>query len=300
MALPTSGALTMDAIQTEFGGANPISMSEYYAGGTYVLSGVSGTNGAVPASPNSISFSNFYGTNGRRSVAITISGTENYNYVLNTAKAANYMAGKMDVTLTIASGARVGSSSVGSYALTVDTSWNSGDTITIVNNGTIAGRGGAGGAGGSSSVGGNGGVGGPAMYIQRAVTINNAGTIAGGGGGGGGGAFNAYTVKTTSYNDGGSGGGGGRGWVGGSGGALGTGTTSNGVVGGDGTFTGGGAGGNGTGGDGGAGGTFGGSGTAGTTTASAAGGSGGAGGNYINGNSFVTWSATGTRFGGAV
>lgn len=61
MTLQTSGAITLAQIQTEFGGSNPISMSEYYAGGAYVPSGTSGTNGAVPTS-GQISFSQFYGT----------------------------------------------------------------------------------------------------------------------------------------------------------------------------------------------------------------------------------------------
>lgn len=61
MALPTSGALTLADIQTEFGGSNPISLSEYYAGGSYVAAGTSGTNGAIPSS-GTISISNFYGT----------------------------------------------------------------------------------------------------------------------------------------------------------------------------------------------------------------------------------------------
>lgn len=43
MAPPTSGALTLANIQTEFGGANPISLSEYYAGGAYVPAGTSVT-----------------------------------------------------------------------------------------------------------------------------------------------------------------------------------------------------------------------------------------------------------------
>lgn len=61
MPLQTSGAITLADIQTEFGGANPISLSEYYAGGAYVPAGTSGTNGAVPSS-GAISLSNFYGT----------------------------------------------------------------------------------------------------------------------------------------------------------------------------------------------------------------------------------------------
>jgi hypothetical protein len=61
MAIPSSGALALSAIQTEFGGANPISLSEYYAGGARVPAGTTGTNGAVPSS-GTISVSKFYGT----------------------------------------------------------------------------------------------------------------------------------------------------------------------------------------------------------------------------------------------
>jgi hypothetical protein len=61
MALPSSGPLTLAQIQGEFGGSNPISLSEYYAGGGLVPAGTSGTYGAVPSS-GTISIRNFYGT----------------------------------------------------------------------------------------------------------------------------------------------------------------------------------------------------------------------------------------------
>ena len=61
MAIPSSGPLTLTDIQTEFGGATPTSLNEYYAGGSYVPSGTSGTYGAVPSS-GQISLQNFYGT----------------------------------------------------------------------------------------------------------------------------------------------------------------------------------------------------------------------------------------------
>jgi hypothetical protein len=61
MAIPSSGPLTLGDIQTEFGGSNPISLSEYYAGGAYVPAGTTGTYGAVPSS-GEISIRNFYGT----------------------------------------------------------------------------------------------------------------------------------------------------------------------------------------------------------------------------------------------
>lgn len=61
MALPSSGPLTLANIQTEFGGSNPISLNEYYAGGGLVPAGTTGTYGAVPSS-GTISIQNFYGT----------------------------------------------------------------------------------------------------------------------------------------------------------------------------------------------------------------------------------------------
>lgn len=61
MTLQSSGAIKFSEIQTEFGGSNPVSASEYYAGGAYVPSATSGVNGAVPTS-GAISVSKFYGT----------------------------------------------------------------------------------------------------------------------------------------------------------------------------------------------------------------------------------------------
>lgn len=56
MALQGSGAISLSQIQTELGGANPISMSEYYRNGAYTGS----NNTSVPTS-GVISMSNFYG-----------------------------------------------------------------------------------------------------------------------------------------------------------------------------------------------------------------------------------------------
>ena len=74
MTLQTSGAISLSQVQTEFGGSNPISMSEYYAGGSYVPAGTSGTNGAVPSS-GAVSMSKFYGTS-----AIVVSISDQYVY----------------------------------------------------------------------------------------------------------------------------------------------------------------------------------------------------------------------------
>lgn len=59
MALPSSGALALSDIQTEFGGTNPIGLSEYYGVAT-----------GVPAS-GTIDISDFYGTSASTGTTIT-------------------------------------------------------------------------------------------------------------------------------------------------------------------------------------------------------------------------------------
>jgi hypothetical protein len=82
MAIPSSGPLKLSTIQTEFGGINPISLSEYYAGGANVPSGTSGTNGAVP--PNgAISISKFYGTSKVIDTQTVTVGTFSFKGILN-------------------------------------------------------------------------------------------------------------------------------------------------------------------------------------------------------------------------
>tara|TARA_B110000211_G_scaffold13863_1_gene14412 strand:- start:559 stop:1032 length:474 start_codon:yes stop_codon:yes gene_type:complete len=46
MALQTTGAISFSQMQTEFGGANPISLSEYYKNGAYVPSTVGSSAGS--------------------------------------------------------------------------------------------------------------------------------------------------------------------------------------------------------------------------------------------------------------
>jgi len=65
MALQTSGAISLAQVQAEFGGGNPISMSEYYQGGSYVPTSSSFGKGSevnifIPSS-GQVSMSNFYG-----------------------------------------------------------------------------------------------------------------------------------------------------------------------------------------------------------------------------------------------
>lgn len=58
MALQTSGTMSLDDIQDEFGGSNPIAINEYYKGGSKVPSTTA--NNSIPTS-GEISFDDFYG-----------------------------------------------------------------------------------------------------------------------------------------------------------------------------------------------------------------------------------------------
>lgn len=60
MAIASTGPISMSTIQTEFGGSNPISISEYYRSNTYE-NNVSGNNTTVPQS-GTIKLSQFRGT----------------------------------------------------------------------------------------------------------------------------------------------------------------------------------------------------------------------------------------------
>lgn len=61
MTLPVPPAsISLSQIQTQFGGATPTKLSEYYANGTYVPSGTEGIYGPIPES-GEISLHDFYG-----------------------------------------------------------------------------------------------------------------------------------------------------------------------------------------------------------------------------------------------
>ena len=70
MALPSTGELALTDIQTEFGGSNPIGLSEYYAGGLYVPSGTTGDGGAIPTT-GEITIGDFYGSQSGITITVT-------------------------------------------------------------------------------------------------------------------------------------------------------------------------------------------------------------------------------------
>jgi hypothetical protein len=71
MTIPTTN-IGLSHVQTEFGGSNPISLSEYYAGGTYVPTGQkNNSNVSVPTS-GTISIGNFTGATKLVSLGATL------------------------------------------------------------------------------------------------------------------------------------------------------------------------------------------------------------------------------------
>ena len=318
MAIPGPGTpIDLTDIATEFGDSAPHSVSEFYRGGGLVPD--SAGNSAVPTS-GAVALGNFYGSANVVALALTItSNTSNYDLYTQASSNPSYVAGATALTLTVNPGVTVSSTSTGTYALSVPNSFSPGDTVTIVNNGTIVGRGGNGGAG-DLNTGNPGGAGGNAVYVNRPVSFTNTGTLAGGGGGGGasansygetgfwpkgGGPQGQYTIS-------GNGGGGGAGTNVGTGGSAARpspavqGFANPGA---NGTATAGGAGGarqnavagNGWSGTGGSGGARGAAGTISEISyynSNATRGNGGGAGRYMTGNPYVTWVTNGTKLGG--
>jgi hypothetical protein len=261
MTLPSTGAISLNQINTELG----------YSGTAQVSFNDAAIRSFLARSSGVISFDD---ARGRSQASITIA-SDQYQYDLYTAlvNAGVYSAGKTRAFFTINGGVVVGSTTTGAYALTSQ-SFTSGDTVYLTNNGYIVG---AGGAGGSASSGG-GGAGGPALYAGYPITVTNNGAIWGGGGGGGGGANGGDGSKYPAFVSGGGGGGGAGQYAGGGGSPSGS----------SGSLTAGGAGRT-PGGTAGRGGTGGGPGAAGETTN----GPGGAAGYYVGSGGNVTWVTSG-------
>lgn len=307
MALNNSGPISLrgttagQSIQQELGLSGQISL----------LDSAVRTLAGVPTGPVTMP-TNFYGKANAFVFNQTISSNTNDYNLRNAAIAAGWdQVLALNATVTINPGVFVGSSSTGSAAFQTGSSFPAGSTLSIINNGSIVGRGGNGGSAqnlNGSAGGGGGGVinGSPGTPGTAVGNAGAAGTNTAGGAGGAGIQFsqNQPTGINANYN----------GTTGTNGGLAllvqyATSVTNNGTIGGGG---GGGGGGSGTYrflpqnqifivgcGAGGNGGGLGSTGSAGVTlvAGSAVGGAGGAAGAAVNGNSNITWLATGTRLG---
>lgn len=188
MALQTSGPISLANIQAEFGGSNPISLSEYY-----------GAASGVPTS-GTISLSNFYGKS--NVFQLTLSGTSTTN-VYSTAISAGWDGSKAIVVTVPSSLTIVGSTSAVAAVDFTGGAFPNG--ATLINNGKIYGRGGNGGRGANGHIncydygagpGVQGATGGDAIRANASypLIIVNNGTIGSGGGGGWGGSSSQLNV----------------------------------------------------------------------------------------------------------
>ena len=165
MAITSSGAISLSNIQTEFGGVNPISLSEYYRNGAYVPPGATG----IPTS-GAIDISDFYGADNQFAFNITSdTATADIRALAITAgwDEATRLIANVNAGVTLYNGASL----AGSFP----------SGVSLVNSGNITGVGGGGG----------GGAGGTALNITTSDTVditNNSGAFIAGGGGGGGGS----------------------------------------------------------------------------------------------------------------
>ena len=121
--------------------------------------------------------------------------TANYNLRAAAVTAGWNQILPLNATVTINSGVYVYSTSTGAYAFDTGSTFPTGTSLSLINNGIILGMGGSGGLGGGATAPGGiivledcpGFVGGPAIIARYAISITNNSIISGGGGGGGGG-----------------------------------------------------------------------------------------------------------------
>lgn len=210
MALPNTGAISLNDVNVELNnpGTSQIGMNDAAVRTLF----------QVPS--GAISMSDGYGK--ASETALTISSPQN-NLDLYTYATGAGWPGSTALKVTINPGVYINGTSTGNTALSIPSSISPAYALTVINNGVIVGRGGSGGTGGSgymsynsvyTSNGGGGGAGGRALSVSRPVTFTNNGTIAGGGGGGGGGGapgsnpIGGCSPQAAFANRGGGGGGG--------------------------------------------------------------------------------------------
>jgi hypothetical protein len=94
MALPASGTISLGAIQTEFGGSNPIGLSEYYQGGSIIGAGV--YPNTIPTS-GAIQLDDFYNGKSQHPYAGASSSTYQYNACMGYS--VDYFNGGLKITI---------------------------------------------------------------------------------------------------------------------------------------------------------------------------------------------------------
>ena len=150
MALPESGPLSLSDIQAEFGGTNPISLSEYYKGGAYVLNTDYAPN--VPSS-GTIKISDFYGARKTTATTLTFNTAGDNLFVVPST-----VVGNLQIVIMTGGGGGGGGSDSQSGAPGYGGVTISGGSVPVsagdIVNAYIGGGGGPGGSGGGGGGGG--------------------------------------------------------------------------------------------------------------------------------------------------
>ena len=205
MALPASGAISLNQVNTELGltATATITMNDAAVRTLFgVASGAIGMNSG-------------YGKSNRVSLSVSYTTNTLTPQTLNLNSIGGYVAGKSNISINFGANMYMYSNSTGSPAFNI-TGGTSGDTVSLTLSATSGGIMGKGGNGASNRASIAAAVGGPALQISYPITINlpaNATLGGGGGGGGGGGTWRTGPAITVI-----SGGGGGGGQGGGNGG----------------------------------------------------------------------------------
>ena len=164
MALQASGGISLSELATEFNDTQPNNMSEFYRGGDRVPS----VNTSVPTA-GLVNLTDFY--NCVNEIGVTAANATNVS--LASAFSSNWTV-NVPKRYTVPNGVTIGGTG-GSAAITCES--NMAGTLIIEVTGSVIGTGGAaGGAGGDAIANAVAGV---------TLTVNNNGLVAGGGGGGG-------------------------------------------------------------------------------------------------------------------
>ena len=179
MALQASGAISLSELATEFNDTQPNNMSEFYRGGDRVPS----VNTSVPTA-GLVNLTDFY--NCVNEIGVTAANATNVS--LASAFSSNWTV-NVPKRYTVPNGVTIGGTG-GTAAITCES--NMAGTLIIEVTGSVIGTGGAaGGAGGDAISNAVGGV---------TLTVNNNGLVAGGGGGGGtGGTGGNGSYSSVSY-----------------------------------------------------------------------------------------------------
>lgn len=208
MSIRLAGPLPITEITAVFGGTTPHALSEYYANGSFLITGWAPKIPPVPNKGSSLPMSVFYGKGKKIPITITIAANETNVDVFSKFKTAvaNYANVDISATLIINSGVTVYGSNAAALTLngrdaTRATGFKPTDDVVIVNNGNIVGYPGLGGSGGigTTTLPVQGGTGGTAIVLQSTAKIENYGIIAGGANGGVGGAGGLTQVTGQTY-----------------------------------------------------------------------------------------------------